>query len=212
MNKEYIYLSYKEILVTDEKGHATKRDIEGDNMHEVLLLENDLEQIKSGISNLEKIIDNEEKSKLSIKGKIVLATIPFIIPMTGYCIAGLFNPNLFSNVILTTNMMALFAIIIDGTFIFATRRYKKHINGIKSELSTAYQLKDELEQKLNNLKDKSKDSITTNTVKSQENNLKINDVIILEETTPFYETASKQLEESYARGYEQKGKKLILKK
>lgn len=212
MNKEYIYLSDKEILVTDEKGHATKRDIEGDNMHEVLLLENDLEQINSGISNLEKIIDNEEKSKLSIKGKIVLATIPFIIPMTCYCIAGLFNPNLFSKIILTTNAMALFAIMMDGTFIFATRHHKEHINGIKSELTKAYQLKEELEQKLSNSKDKTNDSITTNIVKLQENNLKINDVIILEETTPFYEDAEKKLEEAYGAGYKSKGKRLILKK
>ena len=212
MNKEYLYLSDKEILVTDENGHAVKRDIESDNMHEVLLLENDLEKINSGIIQMEEIIHNEEEVKLSIKGKIILATVPFIIPMTFYCLAGLFDPNLFSNMILTTSVMALFAITLDGAFIFVTRHHKEHINGIKSELSTAYQLKEELENNLSNIKDKSKDSITPNIIKSQKNNLQINDVIVLEDPTPYYEEAAKQFQESYMAGYNQKGKKLLLKK
>lgn len=43
MNKEYVYLSNEEVLVIDENGHATKRNIESDNMHD-MLLENDLEK------------------------------------------------------------------------------------------------------------------------------------------------------------------------
>ena len=114
--------------------------------------------------------------------------------------------------ILTTSVMALFAITLDGAFIFVTRHHKEHINGIKSELSTAYQLKEELEKKLSNIKNKSKDSITPNIIKSQKNNLQINDVIVLEDPTPYYEEAAKQLQESYMAGYNQKGKKLLLKK
>ena len=212
MNKEYLYLSDKEILVTDEKGHATKRDIESTDIHNLLLLENDLEKINLGISNLEEIIDNEEKSKLSIKGKIVLAAIVFIIPMTGFCIACLSNPNLFSKMILTASSIALFEITFASVYTFFSRYRKKYINGIRSELATAYQLKDELEQRLSNIKNKSKDSISTNIVKSQKNSLQINDVIVLEESTPFFEEAEKRLEESYQAGYKQKGKKLILKK
>jgi len=79
MNKEYIYLSDKEILVTDEKGHATKRDIESTDIHNLLLLENDLEKINKKIINEEKEIHRYEESKLPLKEKIFLAAMPFIV-------------------------------------------------------------------------------------------------------------------------------------
>jgi len=212
MNKEYIYLSDKEILVTDEKGHATKRDIESTDIHNLLLLENDLEKINKKIINEEKEIHRYEESKLPLKEKIFLAAMPFIVgTLIPVCIF-INKPNFLYNVFYCSIGMSIFLAGIEASVMLGTRFSTKHINGVKSELATSYQLKDELEQKLNNLKDKSKNSITTTIVKSNDDIKKTDDVIILEEITPFVEAATKQLEESYEAGYNQKGKKLVLKK
>ena len=212
MNKEYIYLSDKVLLVIDENGHATKRNIEIDNMHDMLLLENDLEKINEIIIRYEKIIHQEEEIKLTKKEKVILAMMPFIFGMFAYGIACLINSSLFSLIIPVTIGSAFATITIDGAFVVSARHRPKHINGIKSGLSTAYQLKEELEQRLNNIKEKSKDFTEQDIIDSKKNNSKIHDVVVLKESTQFYEKAQKQLNESYATGYEQKVKKLTLKK
>ena len=212
MNKEYIYLSDKELLVIDEFGHATKRNIESGNMHDVLLLENDLEKINVEINELERILQQDEESKLLKKGKIILAIMPFIIGMSFYGIAALVSPTLFSDIIAITIGMVLGTIAADIAFIENTKHYSKHINGIKSELSTAYQLREELEQRLSNSKEKSKDSIIPNIVDLKKTPSKINDVVILEESTQFFEEATNKLYDSYTTGYEQKVKRKTLKK
>ena len=212
MNKEYLYLSDKEILVTDENGHATKRDIESRDIHDVLLLENDLERIDTKIIKLEKEVHRYEESKLPLKEKIILALVPFVVGL-GIAVPVFINePNFLSNILYCSIGVAALTAGIEVSFVVGTKYSTKHINGVESELLTAYLLKEELEQRLSNIKDKSKDSITTNIVKSQENSLQINDIIILEEPTPFCVEAAKKLEEAYEAGYEQKGKRLILKK
>ena len=212
MNKEYVYLSDKEVLVIDENGHATKRNIESDNMHDMLLLENDLEKINETIIRYEKIIHQEEEIKSTKKDKIILAMMPFIIGMSVYGIVCLINPSVFSHIIPITIGIALGTAITDVSFVVSARLYSNHINGIKSGLSTAYQLREELEQRLSNIKEKSKDFIEQDVVDSKTNNPKINDVVILEESTQFCEEAQKQLNESYTTGYGQKVKRLTLKK
>ncbi len=212
MNKEYVYLSDKELLVIDENGHATKRNIESDNMHDMLLLENDLEKINETIIRYEKIIHQGEEIKLTKKEKVFFAMLPFIIGMSAYGIAGLINPSVFLHIIPSTIGLALGTAIIDVSFVVTTRHHSHHINGIKSGLSTAYQLREELEQRLSNIKEKSKDFIEQDIVNSKKNNSKINDIVILEESTQFCEEAQKQLNESYATGYGQKVKRLTLKK
>ena len=212
MNKEYVYLSNEEVLVIDENGHATKRNIESDNMHDMLLLENDLEKINDTIVKYEKIIHHEEEIKLTKKDKIILAMIPFVIGMSVYGIACLINPSVFSYIIPDTIGIALGTAAIDVSFVVSTRHHSNHINGIKSGLSTAYQLREELEQRLSNIKEKSKDFIEQDVVNSNKNNPKINDVVILEEATQFCEEAQKKLNESYTTGYGQIVKRLKLKK
>ena len=105
--------------------------------------------------------------------------------------------------------LAIFAIPCG---LVGARLYSNHINCIKSGLLTAYQLREELEQRLSNIKEKSKDFIEQDAVNSNKNNPKINDVVILEESTQFCEEAQKQLNESYTTGYGQKVKRLKLKK
>ena len=212
MNKEYVYLSNEEVLVIDENGHATKRNIESDNMHDMLLLENDLEKINETIIRYEKIIHQEEMEEIKEKNKIILAMMPFIVGMSIYGIACLINPSVFSLIIPTTIGIALGTAAIDVSFVVGARLYSNHINCIKSGLLTAYQLREELEQRLSNIKEKSKDFIEQDAVNSNKNNPKINDVVILEESTQFCEEAQKQLNESYTTGYGQKVKRLKLKK
>lgn len=213
MNKEYVYLSDKELLVIDENGHATKRNVESDNMHDVLLIENDLEKIDEAITKLKKIIQQSEESELSTKAKIILAIMPFIVGMSAYGIACLISPtSVIPHLITATLGIALGTAAIDLSFIVSTRYYPKYINGIKSELSTAYELRKELEQRLSNSKEKSKDSITQNIIETKKTTPKINDVVILEESTQFCEEATNKLHESYETGYRQKVKRKILKK
>lgn len=57
MNKEYIYLSGEELIVADERGHVEKRAVESDNMHDLLLLENDLEEVDSSIEKVNNLIN-----------------------------------------------------------------------------------------------------------------------------------------------------------
>lgn len=213
MNKEYLYLSDRELLVIDENGHATKRNVESVNMHDMLLLENDLEKINKAITELEEKIHKDEEIKLTKKEKIIAAMIPFILTMSAYGVTCLIKPSTPLDIIQTTVEFALGTAILDIAFVvIVIKPYSKNINGIKSELSTAYQLSEELEQRLSNIKEKFKGSLTPNIVDLKKINSKINDVVILEESTQFCEKAKKQLHESYITGYEQKVKRLTLKK
>ena len=65
---------------------------------------------------------------------------------------------------------------------------------------------------INDLNEYHIDFIKQDIVNSKKNNSKINDIVILEESTQFCEEAQKQLNESYATGYGQKVKRLTLKK
>ena len=181
-------------------------------MHTVLLLENDLEKINVEITELERILQQDEESKIPKKGKIILAMMPFIIGMSFYGIAALVSPSLFSDIISITIGLVLGTAAVDIAFIANTRYHSHHINGIKNELSTAYHLREELEQRLSNSKEKTKDSIIPNIVESKEISPKINDVVILEESTQFFEEATNKLYESYTTGYDKKVKRRTLKK
>lgn len=204
MNKEYLYLSDKVMLVIDSNGHAVKRDIENNNMHDILLLENDLEKINETITKLEKIINREEENKLTKKDKIILAMTPFIIGIMSLGVACLFSPSVYSIAIPATIGIALGTVTLDiAVYRLINNQYIKQINGTKSELSTAYQLKENLEQQLSKLKEKTEETKINN---------QMHDVLVLEEPTLFYREARKQLYESYMTGYEQKVKRLTLKK
>ena len=90
MNKEYMILSDNEVLVIDENGHAIKRKIENGNMHDVLLMENDLEKINKTIVSLEKAIHNDEEINENKDGKIGFVIFNLIIMLLAYGIGRLF--------------------------------------------------------------------------------------------------------------------------
>lgn len=212
MNKEYCYLSNKELLVIDDKGQPIKRNIESTDMHDMLLLENDLEKINNKIIELENIIYKYEKNKVTKMEKITLLSLPFFIAMDEWSMGRLFNPFIYENKIPAIIGIVLGTVVLDTAVILSTKERAKHINGTKSELFTAKQLKDDLEKKLSNIKDKSKDSIELNINALQKEDKKINDVVNLEESTPFYEDAIDKMNNSYKTGYGQKVKRLTLKK
>ena len=150
------------------------------------------------------------KSNINSFKKIIIALIPFGILWLAYGISGLLAPKLYSYIIEAIFGITFATVAIDTGFILLTKDHKKHINGIKSELSTAYQLREEINQKLSKIKKESKDLTTTNIEDSQKT--KTNDIVVLKDTTPFYEEMEKQLDESYTKGYKQKVKILTLNK
>ena len=202
MNKEYVYLSDKELLVIDEKGNATKRNVENNDIHHVLLIENKLEIINEKISEEEEKINKEKARMLSKKEKAILAIIPFIFPTSAYGIACLIEPSVISHIILAMTGIFLGTAITDIAFIIDEKDNHKRMNSIKNELSTAYHMKEELEKKLIDIKEKSNDKKADS---------KLNDVIFIEEPSQFVEEVHKQLTESYEIGYKQKVKRLTLK-
>ena len=209
MNKEYFYLSDKELIVTDTKGHITKRNVESPNMHDVLVLENYLEMLYNKINNLEAIIKNYEQVTLNKKEKVIASIIPFIIGMAAYVFIGIAQPEAFSHVIPTTIGIALCTATIElGLLNYNSR----HLNGIKCELSTAYQLKEDLEQRLTAVKDKSRISEMQNTTCQEATKTNINEVVVLEEPKAFYEEASEKLNRAYTTGFSKNVKRLTLKR
>lgn len=210
MNKEYLYLSDKELLVIDELGHATKRNVETTNMQDVLLLENSLEEMNERIMELEKRVDQDKESKLTTKGKIIFAMSPFIVGVSVFAMLCLSNFPGDSHLIAIGSTLGTCAVVVGA--IDSEKQHIRFMNGRKSELEKAYELREDLEQKLSKMKEKSQDSITTNLVESQNLNLPIHDVIALGNSTPLEEKVRQQLEEAFVKGYEQKVKKRTLKK
>lgn len=209
MNKEYMILSDNEVLVIDENGHAIKRKIENENMHDMLLLENDLEKINKTIVSLEKAIHNDEEINENKDGKIGFVVFNLIIMLLAYGMGRLFLP---TNII---ELMIGFAggiFSLDVAVTIAYRERRKQINGHKNALKLAYQLKEELEQKLSDIKEKSNDKEAIKSIDYKKTNLKTNEPVVLENPTYFCEEARRQLQEYYTAGYEQSGPRLVKKK
>ena len=151
MNKEYIYLSNKEVLVSDEAGHLTKRDVESDNMSEMLSLENNLEDINKKIQELEEYIAGREE--LTKTGKGIILTLPFIFSFV--CAAGfsLIEPNATTFDLLTCLSAGLIGTVaLDIPVALNMRKGKRIREGKISELATAHKLKAKLEKMLSDVK------------------------------------------------------------
>lgn len=204
MNKEYIYLSDKEMLVTDEKGISTKRNVEHDNMHDVLVLENELEKINKRVENLEKVIrHNEENKSGKIKDMMVLLTLNAVLGITAIDLLCMGGPLDFP--ISYTIAVASTIGVMDLKFNQYSKENIKIINEVKIELLKAYKLKNDLEQRLSKIKEKSKDMKSTNKVDLQ----KTNNVVVIQEN---YEDTSEELVQAFEKGYNQKVKRKTLNK
>ena len=212
MNKEYIYLSDKELIVTDEEGHLKKRIIESDNMHDLLLLENRLEKINNLIN---KINNNKNKTDLNKKDKIIIYLFPLflaIFAITFELIGASINNTQFfiTDYISLFGFSIIFTGLVDTFIALGEKKIKQENLGRDAKLSKAYEIKESLEKELSKIKEKN-----TKLTKSNEDKFisEQNDVIILEEDTHVRDEITKQLNDSYMEGYNQgKTKKLILTK
>lgn len=200
MNKEYVYLSDTEILVTDELGNNKKRKIENKNIHEILVLENKLEEINEIIIEFEEIIKKDDKLNLKEKETIIQLIIPFIISIASYGITFLITPSLlsFQNIISIILGATINTITLDIFIIVYRNNKRKYLNEAKYMLAKANSLREKFEQQLSKLKEHSN-------VNNEENtNVRTNETIFLEETPSLYEEITKT--------EEPKVKKRILKK
>lgn len=214
MNKEYIYLSSEELVVTDEQGHAKKRIVESDNMHDLLLTENDLEKINNLIKEIEDRIDFDDKNKLNFIQKFFVGTSPFwftaILVLIGFVHYG---PNgLMTSIDYISGLSAgvILSGVIDVPIMLQNKKRKKHYEGLKAELSKAYEIKEGLEKELEESKKKYKvqeQQQKEHTISTQ------NDIVVLEDNTPAFDNIITQLDDSYTDGYNQsKSKRLVLTK
>ena len=218
MNKEYIYINNEEIVVTDENGHATKRAVESDNMHDLLLLENNLEEVNNLINEIEKEETKYgELIRFTPLEKVFAYTLPFWLSMAA---AGLAAGSGFvrEHILMTAEEFAMFPItgvlltgVVDIGLIFEKKKDKKFTSGREAELSKAYEIKENLEKELIESKVR-KESIELDKSYEQETNAYQNEVVVLD-NNPAYEEIVKQLEDSYAEGYTQrKTNKRVLRK
>ncbi len=197
MNKEYKYLSNKEILVLDDKKRLTKRNIENidiNNIENILLIENKLELINSIITNYKSKLNKEEKIKFNEYKKELFLCITIIISLTVVLFYTL------NKYIILKYLGIIIGIgkTIDylSTYISEVKLYNNYIKEIENKLETAYTIKNNYEQELINLK--------SNNKTSKNNNIKINETIKLEENNEYiYETYIKS---------NNKGLKKVLKK
>lgn len=212
MNKEYIYLSNKELIVTDEQGHLTKRVIESDNMHDVLMLENNLEKINTLINKIEEA--NKNEIKLNSKEKFIYYTIPFAF--TGVLTAIVFGISVInSNPWLTVDYVSMLssAILVSGAvdifFVLGEKRMKKEKLGRDAQLSKAYEIKESIEKELCEIREK-KEALEKS--KKYNNLYEQSDIIVLEKDTFDGDKIIGQLNDSFMDGYNlENGPKLVLK-
>lgn len=207
MNKEYVYLSKDEMLIIDDTGKATKRNVEYDNMHDLLKVENNLETIVNLINELEKSLKNpNEFSSYSKMEKIITCLLPLIPAMMtlggitvveGQNILEIF---LYGVPITCTASYAIFGI----PYVLSNKNRVKTYNALRSELERAYKLKNSYESKLEAFKSKER----------QQEQIKpyTNEIISLEDSMELPEEDIKQLAEAFKQGYGPSVKKLRLRK
>ncbi len=215
MNREYIYLSDTEVLVTNEHGHAEKRIIESNDLHQQLLLENNLEEVNNLINKIENELAHEDEIKIGFLGKAFAGTLPFwftaVLCLADFGISAVSNkPPMAPSYtpILISGICASGA--IDAMVALGGKRKKKWISGRKTELSKAYEIKESLEKELVEIKEKHK---TLAQKKENGPSSKQHDIIVLEDNNPTLDEIRTQLYDSFIDGYSQnKPKKLVLKK
>lgn len=206
MNKEYIYLSDNEIIVTDENGHTEKRIVECDDMHELLLLENNLENINNYINKVKDYLN--ANTDLNLKKASILMFLIFplgvVIKDFGFHLA---NFSIFDPVTLLVDFGFITIGGVSTTFEYI--KSKKQTLGVKSQLSKAYEIKEKLEKELVHIRTK-KQSVSE--TKKSEMAPAQKEITVLDNDAEF-EKIGVELADSYRQGYNQgKVRKLTFKK
>lgn len=207
MNKEYMYISNEEIVITSEDGKLQKRNVEASDMRQLLQTENNLESINVLIDDLESSIYEKEKTKntffsynraliisaygMAITGGLMLSVA--IFPLGGI-------PFSICTFIVTEAIFLLPCI----------RRIRKEkiqeqerINGLAKELEQAYELKESYEKEIELLKSKKNEDR-----KEQDTT----QIISLEDSMTLTTEDSKKLDAAYQEGYHSKPNQFVLRK
>lgn len=209
MNKQYVYLSSEEMLIINEDGKLSKRDVESNNMHELLTAENNLERVNAIITVLENSLNQADLfSSYSKKDKIITCLLPLILAAITVGASSLLGSLNLAQVLSTSPMVILiFYAMFGGTFILSEKQKVRMNNGVKKELESAYQLRETYEKKLNLIKTK-----TEKREEQKENVIDSQEIVSLEESMDLPSEARKQLTEAFKEGYGPKVKKLTLKR
>ena len=168
MNKEYMYLSDRSLLVTDENG-MQKRECYSNQMHEILLSENKVELADKALTKLEDelaaeklVISLMKALHIATFGLIVIAALLMFI-LSGFSLSNLFTLGMCSGTVLIVNLPA----------IFSRKSAKKKIKKLQNKIKRAQEIKEDYEKEAEMLNEKSTDY--------SEISEQINEVISLEE-------------------------------
>lgn len=207
MNRGYAYLSDEKMLVTDESGNLTKRDVEGNNMHEVLQIENVLEDLAKYIEQVEE--KNENEPKLNLPEKTLIYTFPFwfIVLLSGLlALAGyVFAPNEYMSLLVGGGFLTIGN---TSLIIYHNKKDKKEKLATFLKLIKAQEIKEELNQRLTEIKIQSNHNIIN---KKYKYSFKTNEIVSLKDN-PIYDETVIKLDEAYQKGYNKDIKKRLLKK
>ena len=109
MNKEYVYISDNEVIITDENGHTTNRSIDGEDIRNLLLLENKLEKVDNIISEAQNKIDIRKKFLLN-KNKLRVILYSVLLG------AILFLGSASSKILLFFSFMLVYSLFLKNTW------------------------------------------------------------------------------------------------
>ena len=212
MNREYIYLSDKEVIVSDETGHIEKRNINTSNIHDTMLLENALEELKKRIDELEEGKESTDREKFTFFEKAFAYTVPLLASIFVCSIASFMTGTYFLD---SYNIQILSwgcagTIMLDaGMIMFNIEDKKRQKNAKYFLLRNAYTQKRKIEEKIK----EDKKQINNENVEIPTNNYLFEpDKIISLDNNPIYHEIEKELNEAYQEGYNQKTKQRILRK
>lgn len=210
MNKEFMVLSDGNLAVTNENGHISKRQYDG-NPQEILLSENKIETIDNKLEKLKKDLHNQEGVVFLSKWMLISQPILLLLISSGMFIYdGVTSPGNFLTYALFNNIKGLaYGTVICGSaaiyYVIVKPIYKKKVGKTKSEITIAKNLKENYEKELADIKEKQL------TIESP--TISINEPISLIEQTNAMETQiDEEISANYTESLSQQPKKLMLRK
>lgn len=206
MNKEYMYLSDSDVIITNEEGRIVKRNFDNSvNVNKFLLNENKLEIISKELENLEYELDGNKKTvwfckKMCQVQPFMILIISLLVFLTGGIATSFASYGLLSLMIggIVGTIVSSVGIIY---LMISKSKAKKKIPAIKASI-----------EELEKLKEKTKEELKEfSRAKEKEINHEINKSISLNNSTKVEkEKIENNINEVYQNAL--KPKKLVLRK
>lgn len=210
MNKEFMALSDGNLAITNENGHISKRQYDG-NSQEILLSENKIEIIYNKIEKLKKDLHNQEGVVFLSKWMLISQPILLLLISSGMFIyGGVTSPGDFLTYALFNGVKGLaYGTVICGTasiyYGIVKPIYKKKVIKTKSEITIAKNLKENCEKELADIKEKQL-TIESPTISLNE------PVSLIEQTNTMETQVDEEISKIYTESLSQQPKKLVLRK